>query len=61
MSYFHTFGDQPVVDPEFIKGQWVLETEFGMRAIEKPRARTVLGTARALGADTDRVRAELAR
>jgi hypothetical protein len=56
-----TFADAPSVDPTFDGGQWVIETEFGIRPIEKPKARTVLGTARALGADNDRVRAELAR
>jgi hypothetical protein len=56
-----TYADPPAVDPTFMGGQWVIETEFGIRPIEKPKARTVLGTARALGADNERVRAELAR
>ena len=56
-----TFADPPSVDPTFVGGKWVVETEFGFRPIEKPKARTVLGTARALGADNDQVRAELAQ
>lgn len=56
-----TYADPPAIDPTFMGGQWTIETEFGIRAIEKPRARAVLGTARALGADNEAVRAELAR
>jgi len=55
-----TIGDPPASDPINRNGAWQVETEFGLRPIEKPKARTVTGTARALGADTDAVRAELA-
>ena len=55
-----TLADPPTADPIHVNGAWQVETEFGLRPIEKPRARTVTGTARALGADTNTVRAELA-
>ncbi len=55
-----TVSDSPVPDPIYLNGAWQVETEFGVRPIEKPRARTVIGTARAPGADTNAVRAELA-
>ncbi len=54
-----TFLDQPLVDPVFLNGQWVIETEFGIRQVEKPRARAVEKTARALGSDNDQVRVAL--
>ncbi|CAB5036649.1 MAG: CoA transferase [Actinobacteria bacterium] len=56
-----TAGDAPASDPFLADGQWQIETEYGIRPIEKPRARTVLGTARTLGADNQIMRAELAR
>ena len=55
-----TRTDTLVIDPTQVRGKWVVETEFGIRSVERPKARTVHGTARALGADNDRVRAELA-
>jgi len=55
-----TLAEPPTADPIYLNGAWQVETEFGPRPIEKPRARTVTGTARALGADTNTVRAELA-
>lgn len=55
-----TRSDESVVDPMQVHGKWVVETEFGIRPVERPKARTVHGTARALGADNDPVRAELA-
>jgi len=56
-----TAGNAPESDPFLAHGQWQVETEFGIRAIEKPKARTVHGTARTLGADNQIMRAELAR
>jgi hypothetical protein len=55
-----TLGGPPASDPIYRSGGWQVETEFGLRPIEKPRARTVTGTARTLGADTETLRAELA-
>ena len=55
-----TRSNESVIDPTQLNGKWVVETEFGIRPVERPKARTVHGTARALGADNDLVRAELA-
>ena len=55
-----TRTNESVIDPTQLNGRWVVETEFGIRPVERPKARTVHGTARALGADNDQVRAELA-
>ncbi|MDO8733311.1 MAG: CoA transferase [Actinomycetota bacterium] len=47
-----TAGLEPDHDPYFADGRWRVETEFGVRSIEMPRARKAKSPARALGADT---------
>ncbi len=47
-----TAGGTPDHDPYFADGRWCIETEFGVHAMEMPRARTANSPARALGADT---------
>ncbi len=50
-----TFGSEPDHDPSFTEGRWSIDTEFGVRPMEMPRARTVVAPARALGQDTELV------
>ncbi|MDP2013066.1 MAG: CoA transferase, partial [Actinomycetota bacterium] len=48
-----TAGSEPDHDPYFAQGLWKVDTEFGVRPMHMPRARTVLAPARALGEDTE--------
>ena len=50
-----TAGSEPDHDPFFAEGNWRIDTEFGIQAVENPRARAVSASARALGADTQLV------